>query len=305
MKQSKGLALIIVLWVITLLTIMASSFALTIQRETTVISGIKEKVEASALAEAGINYAIIMLLSKDPENKWQSFDNLYEINYQNKRIRIQIADESGKISINHTNKLELEGLLDSINLDESQVASLSDAILDWRDENDLHRLNGAEKKQYEEANLKYEPRNSLFESLEELQMVLGMTPKIYQQLENLISIYTNKPTINPKTASRSVLLTLADVDEEMVDQYLHQRDESVRNSEPVENPAWFQGNASQTNVYMILAEAMIDKNITKQIKAVIRKKGGQVGLPYEVLQWNKDYLQASLFLPENDARVIN
>jgi general secretion pathway protein K len=63
MKSNKGLALIVVLWVITLLTIMASSFALTIQRESAIISGIKEKAEAQALAEAGINYAVVMLFN--------------------------------------------------------------------------------------------------------------------------------------------------------------------------------------------------------------------------------------------------
>jgi general secretion pathway protein K len=45
----------VVLWVITLLTIMASSFALTMQRETAIIGGLKEKAQAAALAEGGIN----------------------------------------------------------------------------------------------------------------------------------------------------------------------------------------------------------------------------------------------------------
>lgn len=54
MKTNKGLALIVVLWVITLLTIMASSFALTMQRETAIIGGLKEKAQAAALAEVAL-----------------------------------------------------------------------------------------------------------------------------------------------------------------------------------------------------------------------------------------------------------
>ncbi|NOQ12858.1 MAG: general secretion pathway protein GspK, partial [Methyloprofundus sp.] len=65
MSSNKGLALVVVLWVITLLTIMASSFSLTIQRETAITSGIKEKAVGIALAEAGVNYAILMLLTTD------------------------------------------------------------------------------------------------------------------------------------------------------------------------------------------------------------------------------------------------
>ena len=50
MQTNKGLALIVVLWVTTLLTIMASSFSLTIQRETAITGGLKEKAQATALA---------------------------------------------------------------------------------------------------------------------------------------------------------------------------------------------------------------------------------------------------------------
>jgi hypothetical protein len=35
------------------------------------------------------------------------------------------------------------------------------------------------------ATSSYRPRNNLFNSVEELQMVLGMTPKIYQQIEDM------------------------------------------------------------------------------------------------------------------------
>lgn len=305
MKAHKGFALIVVLWVLTLLAIMASSFALTIQRETAIISGVKEKAEASALAEAGIHYAILMLFSHDEESRWQAFNSLYEVNYTGKRIRIQVSDESGLININQADKEQLQALFDSINIDDALSDSLSDAILDWRDDNDLHRLNGAEKDQYAEAGLKYEPRNKPFASVEELQMVLGMSAEIYQQLQNMISVYTNSAKINPATASRAVLLTLPEVNEEMVDQYLQQRVESERNGVAVSPPEWYQGSANSSGVYRIVAEVMMDKAFTHQTMAVIKKTQAQNGLPFKILKWTKDNQLASLFLPENDIWIIN
>ena len=303
-KQNKGLALIVVLWVVTLLTIMASSFSLTIQRETAIIGGLKEKAQAAALAEAGINYAILMLLSKDTEQRWQANSSLYEIEFTGKRVRILIADESGKINVNLANKEQLQQLFDSLAVEETLADSLSDAILDWRDKNDLIRLNGAEQDQYAEADLKYSPRNDQFKSVEEVQMVMGMTADIYRQLEDKISVYTRNRKINPVTATREVLLTLADVDAVMVDEYLLQRVESERNGETVAKPEWYSGGG-KSNVYMIIAEAMIDKDITEKIMAIMKKGRAKNGLPFEILKWTEDYPMPSLFSPANDERVIN
>ena len=304
MRANKGLALIVVLWVTTLLTIMASSFALTIQRETAITGGLKEKAQAFALAEGGVNYAILMLLSKDTEKRWQANNSLYEIEFAGKRIRILIADESGKININLASKEQLQQLFSSLDVDETLADSLSDAVLDWRDKDELHAINGAEKQQYEEAGLKYSPRNDLFKSVEEVQMLMGMTPGIYQQLEGKISVYTNNKELNPVTATREVLLTLPDVNAEMVDEYLLQRAESQRNGDTVAKPDWYNGGGN-SNVYMIIAEAMMDQNVTEKIMAIMKQGYAENGLPFEILKWTEDYPMPSLFSPGSDEWVIN
>lgn len=305
MKKNKGLALIVVLWVISLLIIMSSSFSLTIQRESAIISGLKEKAEASAVAEAGIYYAIAKLLQNDKEQQWKAFNSLYEINFVGKRVRIKIADESGKIAINFVDKEQLLSLFGSINVEESLAESLSDTILDWRDNDDIQSDNGAEKQQYEEAGLKYEPRNEGFSNIEEIQMLLGMTARIYRQIENMISVYAQNPKVNSTAASREVLLTLPDTEKEMVDEYIQQRVDNERNSENVSQPEWYQGSSNKSDTFMIIAEAMIDENITQQIMAVVRKGSSKVNMPYTILKWSKDYQLPSLFLSENDKWVIN
>ncbi len=305
MKQQNGLALIVVLWVVTLLTIMASSFSLTIQRETAITSGAKEKAVAAAIAEAGINYAILMLMVKDKELRWQGFGSLYEIEYSGIRVRIQIADESGKLNINLATKEQLQQLLTSLEVDDAIADNLSDAILDWRDKNDLHRLNGAEKQHYIDADLKYEPRNADFKSIEELQMVLGVTAQIYAQLEELISVFTKNKQINPTTATRAMLLTLPDVNEEMVDEYLQQRANNEKNGEPVTKPEWFNGSITKSDVYMIISEAMIAENISEKVMAVIQKTSAKNGLPFAMVKWSAGYQVPSLFSPANDERLIN
>ena len=307
MNTNKGLALIVVLWVITLLTIMASSFSLTIQRESAITSGLKEQAEALALAEAGISYAAVMLLTKDKELRWEAFGSLYEIEFAGKKIRIQVSDESGKLNINLANKEQLQQLFSSLSVDDGLDDSLSDAIIDWQDKNDLRRLNGAEKQDYADAGLNYEPRNAKFKSIEELQMVLGMTPKIYKQLEDMISVFTNNKEINPASASREMLLTLPDVSKEQVDEYIVQRSNNERDGEPVKAPEWYKGSSQKSKVYMVISEAKISKDSSKKIMVVIKQNNAKKGkgLPFSIVKWSSDYQVPSLFLAANDARVIN
>ncbi len=305
MTNNKGFALVLVLWVLTLVTIMASSFTLTIQRETAITSGLKETAEATALAEAGINYAILKLFGTDQEQSWQGFNSLYEIEFAGQKVRIKVADESGKISINYADAEQLQQLLAAINVDGELAEQLVDAILDWRDKNDLHRVYGAEKDQYAAADKNYAPRNGLFASIEELQMVMGMTPLIYQQLQGMISIYTKKAGINPTTAAREVLLTLPEVTAEMVDEYIEQRVVNERNQEAITAPEWFKGSTQKSGIFRIIAEVMISKGISQQVMVVVQKSTSQNGLPFKILKWAQDYQLPSLFLSANDARLIN
>ncbi len=305
MKNQQGLALVVVLWVVSLLTIMASSFTLTIQREAATVAAVKEKAQALALAEAGLHYAVLMLLNRDTEQRWKTNNSLFVIDFALSKIRVQIADESGKIDINHAEKEQLQKLLARVGVDIEGQDKLSDAILDWRDDNDLHRLNGAEKMQYEEAGLSYTPRNKNFANIEELQMVLGMKSNIYRQLESLISVFGGSAKINPTVASKQLLMTIPDVTEQMVDEYLQQRVENEKNGEPIEPPYWYKGSVKSSQVYMVVSEAMLAQGVTQQIMAVITQKKSKTNKPFETLKWSKDYQLPSLFSSENDARIIN
>lgn len=305
MVANKGLALIVVLWVITLLTIMASSFALTIQRETTITASLKEKAQAAALAEAGINFAALMLFSNNVEQRWQANSSLYEIEFAGSRIRILIADESGKININQASKEQLQQLFSSLNVEDALADSLSDAILDWRDQNDLIRLNGAEQAEYEQGGLNYSPRNGPFKSIEEVQMVLGMTPEIYRQLETMLTVYTTNKSVNPLTATREVLLTLPGANATLVDEYLLLRAQSERVGEKPVAPEWFSGSVKDSDFYMLISEAMVNASISEKIMAVIKKGKAKNGSPFTILKWNEGYSVSTLFSPENDQRIIN
>ena len=196
-----GMALILVLWVLTLLTIMAGSFTLSMRREASVISSIRDSAEATAIAEAGIALAETMLLNEDKEQQWKTDGTIYQLGFAGAAIRIQVFNERGKIDINVSEQAQLKRLFEFVEIEAQQQSELVGAILDWRDENDLVRINGAEGNQYENEGLKYVPRNEAFRSIDELQLILGMNEDIFKRIEPLITIYSKQKKIDKKLAS--------------------------------------------------------------------------------------------------------
>ena len=62
---------------------------------------------------------------------------------------------------------------------QEEADQVTDALLDWRDLDDLVRSDGAEKDFYEQEGLSYEPADGPFKNLTEMLLVRGVTPELF------------------------------------------------------------------------------------------------------------------------------
>lgn len=310
-----GFALVLVLWVISLLTIMAGSFALSMRRESTIVAGIKDNAGAIATAEAGIAFAEMMLLHPDQNKRWRADGNIYQVDFGTAKIRLRLFSEGGKIDINKANITLLQALLAQSDADEGKQAKIIAAIIDWRDKDDLTTLEGAEKNEYKSAGLKYQPRNKPFQSLEELQMVLGLDPKTYNWLLPYITVYSGQSQVNPKLASTKVLNVLPGLDRGLIESFVATRLESAKNDLPApEFTAGLVANGGGGNeVVTIVSDALLDDNRSAVIIATVMKSDGTQGLtdessqtaPFKVIEWQRNPInQGSLFSDEMSELLV-
>jgi general secretion pathway protein K len=286
--RQKGLALVLVLWVLSLLTIMAGSFALSMRREASIVAGIKNNAQAMAVAESGIAMAEMMLLNSDQNKRWRADGSIYQINSADDKVRIRLLSETGKIDINKADQTLLQGLMTSAPVEEEQQTRLVNAILDWRDKDDLVLIDGAEKNEYKNAGLSYQPRNKPFQTIEELQLVLGMNAEVFSWIEPLVTVYSGQQQVTAQLATREVLQVLPGLDTGQIDAYLAARLESAINNQPV--PAFpsssGQNNAAgENNVLTVVSEAVLDDESSAVISAVIKQSGGTGTTPFQVLKW--------------------
>jgi general secretion pathway protein K len=230
----KGIALIIVLWILTLLMLIASSFIHAMRTEINIVGNSVTKARLEAAANAGVQRAILEI-AKPPQmlDRWNTYGIPQPWSFNGQAMQVSILDESGKIDINVGNEALMRGLFRSQGATEEEAVALMDAVLDWRDADSLKRPHGAEEPEYEAAGLPYAPANATFQSIEELRLVLGMTPALYQRLAPLITIYSRQAGINSQIASREVLRAIPGVTEAQIDEYLKLRELAMANKQPI------------------------------------------------------------------------
>ncbi len=242
-KAQKGIVLIIVLWVLTILMVIVMSFSVMIRSETYATLGFREGLDKRFLAEAGIERAIIELfyrniyknqeMFEEEKKAWAVDGKPYTFEMSNGQITVKIIDESGKIDINNLNDLSgiiLRNLLTNMGVPDQEILIIVDSILDWKDSDDLRRLNGAENDYYMSLAKPYKAKNSKFDTLEELLLVKGMKPDILfgngerKGIIDFITIYSNSSTINLRSAPREVLLAVPGLTPEIVDEIISKRE---------------------------------------------------------------------------------
>jgi general secretion pathway protein K len=89
------------------------------------------------------------------------------------------------------------------------VAALAAAIVDFRDEDDISSVNGAESAAYHAAGLAHGPKNAPFETVTELDQVLGMDLALLDRLRAVTTVYSRQPGVDPAVAPREILAVAA------------------------------------------------------------------------------------------------
>lgn len=285
----RGIALVIVLWAVTLLTVIAGSLAYSMRIETSLVSSEVDRAKARSLAEAGIAYAALDLFRPPQLRRFIPNGAPYVWNFGGQRVIISVQDVGGLIDLNTASRELLGGLLATAGVPEEEREQLLDAIEDWRDPDDVPRLQGAEDEDYAAAGLSYGAKDGPFESVIELQQVLGMSPALYQKIEQALTVFSEQPGIDPGVAPMKVFQAIPGIDLEVIAAYLAERKARQAVGElPPPLPPLGGGYLSQTLglAYSVRAEAKIAGGGSAIIVAVISlSPGGQT--PYLVLTWNE------------------
>ena len=293
--MEQGLALVIVLWMVALLSIVAASLAFSMRTETTLAHDLVAQAQARALAEAGVYRGILELYNPDRLRRWRGDGSPHRIRFGGVPITVSLQDEAGKIDLNSAQRDLLGTLLRASGIDDERRDALLDAIEDWRDADSLRRLNGAEDQEYEAAGRTYGAKDATFNTVEELQQVLGVTPRLFKRLRPALTVHSHSAGIDvqlaPPAVLRALLLSDQDAESDLEEILARRGDEAAEPGKsppdaltPVINPRF--AASSNGVIYTVRAEARLPAQTRASVAATV-KLARRSGRPYTVLAWQE------------------
>jgi general secretion pathway protein K len=271
-RRQSGIALVLALWLTVMLTVIAGSFAFAMRGEALTARNAVSVAQARAAADGAIERVAFELQRPRLADAWVANGEVHRWQDGEVAVSANAVDESAKIDLNLAQDTLLRGLLINVGgLEVDKAAAVVDAILDWRDADDLRRPNGAEAPDYKSAGLGYGPANAPFETIGELSRVLGVTPALFARIAPSVTVHSRTPGINPATAARDVLLALPAATPALVDAYIAQRTEALAAklpAPPFPPASGFSTGPVQT--WRIRAEAVLPDGVTFVREAVVR-----------------------------------
>lgn len=228
---NSGFALLVVIVVMLLTSFLASELILRVRAEQKIAFNVKNNTTEHFLADAGINIALFRLMEPKKQNiafeeegeeeYWNLLDGYaYERFFNRGKITYYAINESGKIDLNKAPRRLLEFFLEYHELEPDQIEIIIDSLLDWRDSDDLHRLNGAEKKEYEALDDPYIPRNGKIEDPGEFMLVYGtdVLQGKFDQYE-VFTIHNTQGKINFNSLTPTLLDFVMEGDTDRIEAY--------------------------------------------------------------------------------------
>jgi len=294
-------ALIAVLWIVALLTVIGAGFALDMRTETTLTQELLAGARARAAAEAGVYRGIWEVLKPDRRRRWRANGTKRRWSFRSYRVTIALQDEGGRIDLNRGSRELLGALLTANGVEDERRAALVDAIEDWRDPDDARRANGAEDPEYQAEGRTAGAKDGPFNTVAELQQVLGMSRRLYERLAPALTVHSHLPGVDAQLAPPSVLraLVTGDGSEDALEQFLEDKKQKGPDlpEDPLAPPANIPGlntnllSTSNGEIYTIQAMATVRRsNIASavaHVSATIHVNLNQPKRPYTVLAWRE------------------
>ena len=196
-SRESGIALIVVMIAVLVLSLLAWKFAAYMKTEVTLARNSNNEAELEWIGRSGVEYAKWVLAGNcnpyDALNqRWAGGSDDRCTNSPTPEATVtlghgsftwKITDLESKANINmcvaQGGDRLLQQALVLAGVDAGEMPSISDAILDWIDDNHATRPNGAENDYYHGLNPPYDAKNGPVDDMSELLLIRGVTPDVY------------------------------------------------------------------------------------------------------------------------------
>jgi len=287
----KGIALVLVLWITVLLAITSGAFALMARMDQLEANALLSGTQARMIAESGIHLTAVMMRDQDDMTRMVADGRTYQQTLDGVLLEIRVTDERGKLDINAADEQTLFTLFANHGLEIDQAELLAAAVMDWRDSDEIERVNGAEIDTYLSAGLPIGPANRNFMMIDELLQVLGMSYSLFRQIEPGITVFSRTALPDISFAPVAALLAIPDLSLDDATTFVQER--NMLEPGDIHSVALPDGQLVMAQgrglTYSIQAKATMPNGVWEQLEATIRLGGSPDGMPFRILRWREGF----------------
>ncbi|MBT8124463.1 MAG: general secretion pathway protein GspK [Gammaproteobacteria bacterium] len=269
--SSKGFALITVLWITAFLAVIAGSVSYQARASLGLASNVVASFKTKHAAEGALLLTVDKLIKRDELQGYVLKNPNFNYELDNLTISVEVADESGKVDLNLASVDLIKSLFVAVGVNEKVSSSIADAIADWRDQDNLKRADGAEDQDYAANGLLYEAKDDEFDSIDELSLVLGVTPEIFNRVKPHITVYAQDIGVNTTLASVVV--------KNAVQNIIGTSNSDEASSDYISSTGGL--------IYTLRAKATDPSGLSTVITSIVRLQRGNIFEPFAILGWKQ------------------
>jgi general secretion pathway protein K len=267
-NRERGIAIVAALWAAAILAVIVGSVLQLVRADAGLGRVRQETAELGAVVDGAVNLTILALLAPAGA-QWPVNGSPQSVPFAGHEVRVSVQDEAGKLDLNAAGSRVLQRLFSTVGLETDAASRLAASVIRW-----------PETARSDDSDAGQGPRAARFQSVEDLQLVSGMTAEIYRQVYPLLTVYSQISWIDPTFSSPAVLALFSDADSNAEAALRRMNEERAGLRQPAPAPGVTLGHA-----FTIIAE-LRTPTAARIVRTAVVRLTGNARAPLLIYRWS-------------------
>jgi general secretion pathway protein K len=286
-RPDDGFIVVAVLWILGALAALASIYSIYVTNTAISLSANDDRLQAEALATAGLELTAYQLSSPDVETR--PTQGAFRFRMGRGEVAVEFRSEAARIDLNAAPKELLTGLFAGLGARADAAEYYADRIAGWRQPGEVAGDN-PEAGAYRTAGLSYGPRQGPFSDVGELWLVLGLPPALVERALPFLTVFSGRPDIDALIAAPEVVAALPGMTPDRLYGILGQRGPGAANAQIVQGLlAGAAGAGTQGSKATRVSVGIVFDNGRRVGAEAVIVPLDDADEPYRVLSWRDDF----------------
>ena len=287
--SESGFVIVAVLWILAALATLATIFSIYLSNSAQALAVNDTGLQAEALVSASLELTTYQLMVAG--DKARPAQGSFHFRLDSADVLVNFSSEAARVDLNFASREMLANLFAVLGADQEAAREHADRIIGWRTRPKAGAAND-EEALYGAAGLAYSPRQSLFNHVNELGLVLGLPPVLVDRALPYLTVFSGSSNVDVLIAPPAIIAALPGMTPSALKDFLNQRPALPREDAAAIATALGPAQASATipksMAFRVLTTVRFDNGRQMLSEVVIALRGGGDKDPYRVLSWRDD-----------------